>query len=62
MPALWRWKGYPPRGLVHPRTRAGGGARWIQVPAGSGDAGDNESPGRGIPSSGHTTIRKKRVT
>ena len=30
------------RGLVHPRTRAGGGARWIQVP--EGDAGDS---GRG---------------
>ena len=30
-------------GRVHPRTRAGGGARWIQVPA-CGDAGDN---GRG---------------
>ena len=29
-------------GLVHPRTRAGGGARWIQVP--EGDAGDR---GRG---------------
>lgn len=29
-------------GLVHPRTRAGGGARWIQVPG--GDAGDS---GRG---------------
>ena len=23
----------PSRGLVHPRTRVGGGARWIQVPA-----------------------------
>ena len=26
----------PSRGLVHPRTRAGGGARWIQVPAVAG--------------------------
>ena len=36
-------KGVLSRRRVHPRTRAGGGARWIQVPA-CGDAGDN---GRG---------------
>ena len=40
---FWR-KGVPSRRRVHPRTRVGGGARWIQVPALGGDAGDN---GRG---------------
>ena len=55
-------EGRPSRGLVHPRTRVGEGARWIQVPAGSGDAGDNGRgrngakrsgvPLEGIPSSG----------
>ena len=28
-----RRKGVPSRRRVHPRTRVGGGARWIQVPA-----------------------------
>jgi len=37
-------EGMPSRGLVHPRTRAGGGARWILVPA---IAGNEEDNGRG---------------
>ncbi len=48
----------PYRGLVHPRTRAGGGARWIQVPAvagtqetmgGAGVSAANGVPLEGIP-------------
>ena len=72
MPALWRRKGYPSRGLVHPRTRVGEGPVRYKYPrvAGTqetmGGAGTErsevESLGRDIPSSGHTTIRKKRVT
>ena len=54
-------EGIPSRGLVHPRTRVGGGARWIQVPAKAGTqetmggAGRSEAtvvPREGIPSSG----------
>ena len=31
MYALGGWKGRHSRGLVHPRTRVGGGARWLAV-------------------------------
>ena len=61
-------EGMPSRGLVHPRTRAGGGARWIQVPAKAGTqetmggAGRSEATGvprEGIPSSDSSSIHKK---
>ena len=61
-------EGIPSRGLVHPRTRVGGGARWIQVPAKAGTqetmggAGRSEATGvprEGIPSSDSSSIHKK---
>ena len=62
-------EGIPSRGLVHPRTRVGGGARWIQVPAKAGNAEDNGRgrsgakrngvPREGIPSSDSSSIHKK---
>ena len=60
----------PSRGLVHPRTRAGGGARWIQVPAkagtqetmgGAGVSEANGVPREGIPTSDSTSIHKKET-
>ena len=63
--------GRPSRGLVHPRTRVGGGARWIQVPAQAGTqetmggAGRSEATGvprEGLPTSDSTPIIKKRLT
>ena len=63
-------EGMPSRGLVHPRTRVGGGARQIQVICAANDAGDGgrgrsgarqrgtESSGRVLPSSSHITIEK----
>ena len=49
------------RGLVHPRTSIGGGARRIQVPAPRGRRRRWEGPERsGVPRTPHTTPLKKR--
>ena len=67
-----REEGRPSRGLVHPRTRVGGGARWIQVPAVAGtsetmggagtERSEVESPWRvSLPHIPYLNI-KKRVT
>ena len=46
-------EGIHSRGLVHPRTSIGGGARWIQVPATAGTqetmGGAGVSEANGVP-------------
>ena len=64
-------EGIHSRGLVHPRTSIGGGARWIQVPAtagtqetmgGAGVSEANGVPRECIPSYDSTSTYKKRLT
>ena len=55
------------RGLVHPRTRVGGGARWLavhEVDEPDSGRGRSEAERNGVPLAPHipSLYKKKRVT